>query len=220
MNLSNFLNEAIYWVPALIIALSFHEYAHGKMADYLGDPTPRQHGRLTLNPIKHIDPVGLLMLMIVRFGWAKPVPVNPFYFRGDRRRGMILVAAAGPGTNFFLATLAGLGFYITFALSLTTPALSPVVTYLHQFFSWLLLYNVFLGVFNLLPVPPLDGSKILFNILPPRYSRIQFELERYGFLILMLMLITGAHRLFLEPVAYAIINWILSLTSQVLRLFI
>lgn len=217
MNLTSFLRDAVYWVPALIIALSFHEYAHGKVADMLGDPTPRNHGRLTLNPIKHIDPVGLLMLMVVRFGWAKPVPVNPLYFRGDRRRGMVLVALAGPGTNFIIAFFAAIGRMISLVMALQG---TEAMVHSFLFFEYLLMYNVFLGVFNLLPVPPLDGSKILFNLLPPRYSPIMHQIERYGFMILMLMLLTGAHRYFLLPAANVMINLITNMAGTLLSPFI
>lgn len=206
--LLNNLQHAIYIIPALILALSFHEYAHGKVADMLGDSTPRYHGRLTLNPIKHVDPIGLLMLVIAGFGWAKPVPVNPLYFRGDRRRGMLLVSLAGPGTNFILAFVAGIGMT---AADFAGP--TAIAFHASWFFYYFLMYNVFLGVFNLLPVPPLDGSKILFSILPPRYSSYLFQLEQYGFLILILLLVTGAHRFFLIPVANAIINGIFLIIS-------
>jgi Zn-dependent protease len=212
------LQDAIYLVPALFIALSFHEFAHGKVADLLGDPTPRSHGRLTLNPIKHIDPIGLLMLMIVGFGWAKPVPVNPLYFRGDRRRGMLLVAMAGPGTNFVLAMLAGIGRTVALNMAIRGIGMSiPIHAFL--FFEYLLMFNVFLGIFNLLPVPPLDGSKILFNILPSRYTHFMFQIERYGFMILLLILLTGAHRFFLLPAASAITGLITSLAVLLITPF-
>lgn len=209
-NLNELLTEALYWVPALIIALSFHEYAHGKAADLLGDPTPRNQGRLTLNPLKHVDPIGLLMLILVKFGWAKPVQVNPLFFRGERRRGMLKVALAGPATNFILALIAGIGLTICAELGRLG---SGVFYHLFMFFLYLLIYNVNLGVFNLLPVPPLDGSKILFNLLPPKYSGFLYDIERYGSLILLVLLITGLYRYFLEPVAGFLITSILYLAD-------
>lgn len=216
-NLSSFLREAIYWIPALIIAMSFHEYAHGKVASMLGDPTPEQHGRLTLNPIKHVDPVGLLMLIVVRFGWAKPVPVNPLYFRGDRRRGMLKVSVAGPATNFILALVAGIGSALCILLLYRG---MEFAIHLALFFEYLLMYNVYLGVFNLLPVPPLDGSKILFSILPPKYSQVMYTLEQYGFLILMLILVTGLHQYFLTPIAGTLMNGVRFISSSLIMPFL
>ncbi|NLO87127.1 MAG: site-2 protease family protein, partial [Firmicutes bacterium] len=108
MFLSNF-QDALYAIPSFLIAISIHEFAHGKAAHLLGDPTAKSVGRLTLNPFKHIDPLGLLMIALFGFGWAKPVPVNPLFLRGNRRKAMLLVAAAGPAANFALALLAGLG---------------------------------------------------------------------------------------------------------------
>lgn len=214
--LVSFLKDLIYWLPALIIAMSFHEYAHGKVADMLGDPTPRYAGRLTLNPLRHVDPLGLLMLIIVKFGWAKPVPVNPLYFKGDRRRGMLLVAMAGPAMNFFLALLAGIAWALGVAASLKWSAAGHAV----RFFEYLMLYNVYLGVFNLMPIPPLDGSKILFSILPPRYNKIMYKIEQYGFIILVLVLTTGLYNYFLTPVATTVFKGIFTLASLVLRLFL
>lgn len=216
-NLYDFLKNAMYWIPALIIAMSFHEYAHGKVASMLGDPTPEQHGRLTLNPIKHVDPVGLLMLVVVRFGWAKPVPVNPLYFRGDRRRGMLMVAAAGPTTNFILALVAGIGRALCFLLLYRG---LEFAIHLVIFFEYLLMYNIFLGVFNLLPVPPLDGSKILFSILPPKYSQVMYTLEQYGFLILMLLLLTGLHQYFLIPIARYLMIVVSNFSMQLIMPFL
>ena len=213
--MSNILQDLLYWLPALIVAMSIHEYAHAKAADMLGDPTPGYAGRLTLNPLRHVDPVGLLMLVFVRFGWAKPVPVNPLYFKGDRRRGMLLVALAGPVANFLLATLTGAAFGLSLVISTLW---FPVVFYINIFLSYLILYNVYLGVFNLLPIPPLDGSKILFSLLPPRYTQFMWWLEQYGFLILVFILITGLHRFFLLPVAEGITSGIYSLAKAVVKL--
>ncbi|MDD4657618.1 MAG: site-2 protease family protein [Eubacteriales bacterium] len=216
--LQTFIRNLFYWLPALIIAMSFHEYAHGKAADMLGDPTPRYAGRLTLNPLRHVDPVGLLMLLIVKFGWAKPVHVNPLYFRGDRRRGMLLVAVAGPGMNFLLAVLAGIAWALSYVARVKLGW--EIAVHAVIFFEYLMLYNVYLGVFNLLPIPPLDGSKILFNILPPRYSKFFYQIERYGFLILIVVLVTGLYQYFLTPVANWIFTGIFTLAGLILRLFL
>jgi Zn-dependent protease len=214
--LQQIVRDLIYWVPALVIAMSFHEYAHARVADRLGDPTPRYAGRLTINPLKHVDPIGLLMLVIVRFGWAKPVPVNPLYFRGDRRQGMIEVSLAGPATNFVLAVLAGIAMAFADYWSQKWPGAVHIL----RFLDYLLIYNVFFGVFNLMPIPPLDGSKILFNLLPQRYYYIYLTLEQYGPFILILVLVTGLHHLFLTPIASGLIKSIMALANEILKILV
>ena len=211
------MKDALYMLPALIIALSFHEYAHGKVADMLGDPTPRYAGRLTLNPLRHIDPIGFLMLVIVKFGWAKPVPVNPLYFRGNRQRGMLLVALAGPAMNFLLAVVGT----VLFALSYAVLARGfNAAEYFVNFLWYLVLYNVFLGVFNLMPIPPLDGSKVLFSLLPSRYYMYISQYEQYGILILVVLLATGLHNYFLTPIATLLLDGMMSLAQPIIKLFL
>jgi Zn-dependent protease len=175
-------------LPAIIIALSFHEYAHARMADYLGDPTPAYQGRLTLNPFAHLDPIGFLLLLVARFGWAKPVQVNPLHFRGDRRRGMMLVALAGPAMNIFLAFITALilDFWIPEGLPASYTQLAGV-----ELLQPVLAYNVYLAVFNLIPIPPLDGSKVLAGIVPAGYADYIYRLEAYGPFLLMLLIFTG-----------------------------
>lgn len=175
-----FGQDMIFRIPALLVAITVHEYAHGKMADHLGDPTARYAGRLTLNPIAHLDPIGLLMLWIFRFGWAKPVPINPFYFR-NRRQGLILVAGAGPAANVLTA------FLVLVVLKLW-PGAGVVVS---QFLHLTYLYNLYLAVFNLIPVPPLDGSKILKGILAGTQAHTFSQLETYGPILLVLLLYLG-----------------------------
>ncbi|NLW17641.1 MAG: site-2 protease family protein [Firmicutes bacterium] len=181
--LRSFTPDIFLQLPALLIALTFHEYAHAWVADRLGDPTPRIRGRLTLNPIAHIDPIGLVMLLIFRFGWAKPVEVNPYNF-DNREQGMAWVSLAGPAMNLLL----GLAATLLSALLLLNTGNTPFVRLL----NWLILYNVYFAVFNLIPIPPLDGSKLLFFFLPRGIVyRYLDTISQYGFLILILAISSG-----------------------------
>jgi len=200
-------DNIIYRIPALLIALTFHELAHGWVAYRLGDPTAKNQGRLTLNPLAHLDPVGTIAMILVRFGWAKPVPVNPFNFRGDRHRGMFLVGLAGPVANFLLAFL----FLYVFAAFQPLRALPYVPFILYETF----IINIFLGVFNLLPIPPLDGSRILTYFLPPQARQAFIQWEQYGPLILMLLIFLpfGFLQSILIPLANAAANIIAALVG-------
>lgn len=202
-NLNHFLNQIHIILPALLLALTFHEYAHAKVADLLGDPTPRREGRLTLNPIDHIDPLGLLMMIFVRFGWARPVPVNPFNFKGDRNRGILLVSIAGPLANL---TFAFVSTVLFFAYVSFNPPVNSVTLYFLEVFRYLIIYNVYLMLFNLIPIPPLDGSKVLTSILPSRQRYQYQQVEQYAPFILILLLITGVIPRILGPVANRVIG--------------
>lgn len=190
--------DMILWIvkiPVLLFAITVHEYAHGRSALALGDPTAKLQGRLTLNPLPHIDPFGAICLLLFNFGWAKPVPVNPMYFRSIRRD-TILMSLSGPMAN--LATALGAGLLIRFLLL-------PIEVYQHLLL-WLLLLNIGLGLFNLLPIPPLDGSHVLENLLSPRAAQKYREFGRYGPMILLgiLLLDNFAHtgilsRILLHP---------------------
>jgi Zn-dependent protease len=166
--------------PAVIIGLSFHELAHAAVAYRLGDRTAYNQGRLTANPLAHIDILGLIMLYVAGFGWAKPVPVNPFFFKGDKDRGVMLVSLAGPAANLAMAVLAALllGFFL------------HGIAYLNIITQYIIYYNVILAVFNLLPIPPLDGSKILTGLVPGS-RQWMYKLEQYGVIILLLLLVTN-----------------------------
>lgn len=183
-------------VPALMIGFAFHEYAHAWMADRLGDPTPRSMGRLTLNPLAHLDIFGTLMALLYRFGWAKPVQINPRYFKGNPLRGRMLVALAGPVANLIVAFLAM--FVWVLVLQWThSSSWSPVLS---QVFMAIVLMNLGLGVFNLLPIPPLDGFAVLTGILPGRYAARLWALESYGMILLALVLFTDIVGRILYPV--------------------
>ena len=170
----------------LLYAIIFHELAHGWVAYRMGDPTAKTLGRLSLNPIRHLDPMGTIMLFLVGFGWAKPVPVNFANLR-DRRKGMILVASAGIVMNMILAFSA---LFLSRLLSLPESSMAAVVLYLFA------KINIILAAFNLIPIPPLDGSKILLGFAPPNIQAYLLRLERFGFLIVIGLLFTGA----LDPV--------------------
>ncbi|PSO45056.1 MAG: site-2 protease family protein [Parcubacteria group bacterium SW_6_46_9] len=177
----------ILFIAVLIISVIIHEVSHGYMADYLGDPTARLQGRLTMNPIPHIDPVGSVIVPAalallpggIIFGWAKPVPYNPHNLRN--RYGDALVAAAGPASNLVLAVLSGLVFRLA-----PVAASEPIGFFLLA----VVLINIILMVFNLVPIPPLDGSKILFEFLPAKFDYIRKNLEQYGFVILLFLVFT------------------------------
>ena len=149
-------------IPGLIIALAIHEYSHARMAVAMGDEMPKYTGRLTLNPIAHIDPIGLIMLFVARFGWAKPVMINSDNFR-NRRQGEVLTALAGPAANFVTA------FVFLFLTALVLRLGLPVSQGLIIVFQLIVIYNVNFGIFNLIPIPPLDGSRVITAFLPTEW---------------------------------------------------
>jgi Zn-dependent protease len=172
--------------PGLLVALVFHEVAHGYVAYMLGDPTAKAAGRLTLNPLKHLDPIGTLAFFFVHFGWARPVPVNARYFK-DPRKGMMLTAMAGPGVNFILAALFAGAFHLMAMVGLSPRSALYAVAYYGVF------VNLILAAFNLLPIPPLDGSNVLAYFLPPRAAYKYMSLSRYGFIILIAIILLGRY---------------------------
>ncbi|CUH94066.1 putative membrane protein [Propionispora sp. 2/2-37] len=172
--------DMIFTIPALLIALTFHEYAHARVAVWLGDNTPLYQGRVTLNPIAHLDPWGLIMLWLFKFGWAKPVPINPNNF-DNYRQGTMLVSFAGPAANIIMAILSVILLVFLDKVSLLSLTAFKLIAYNYQF-------NLGFALFNLLPVPPLDGSKILSSLLPYRLSYLFDKIEPYGFFILMFLL--------------------------------
>jgi len=190
-------------IPALLIGFAFHEFAHGWVADRLGDPTPRSQGRLTLNPIAHLDLFGTLMALLYRFGWAKPVMTNPHYYKGNKKRGQMLVALAGPIMNLLMAFVVMLLWFLT----MHWVQGSAWSGYISGVFEATVFMNLGLGIFNLLPIPPLDGFAVLVGILPERFTPQLHVLEQYGMFILMILLFTPFLGAILHPavngIAYA-----------------
>lgn len=185
------LQSMLLTLPALLVGLTLHEFAHGYVAYLLGDPTAKNMGRLTFNPIRHLDPLGALFLLVFHFGWAKPVPVNPMYFKGDRQRGMLLVSLAGPLTNLLIAAATAVAWKI----------IEPREFILAGVLLYLFYINIILAVFNVIPVPPLDGSKILAGLLPRKYMHVVFNLEKYGYIVLIILMFTGITGMILTPIA-------------------
>ncbi len=176
----------------LIFSIVIHEFSHGWMADHLGDPTARHMGRLTLNPIPHIDLMGSIIIPLILLisntgfiiGWAKPVPYNPYNLR-DKKNGEMLVALAGPASNLLLALIFGIIIRVLIIQGIEID--SSIIS----FFSIVVLYNILLAIFNLVPIPPLDGSKILFHFLPYSAHNIRETLERNGMLFLIIFILFG-----------------------------
>lgn len=194
------LMSIVAGLPGLLIALVFHEYAHARVAVAMGDFTPRLMGRLTLDPRAHIDPIGLIMLLVARFGWAKPVEYNPMNFK-NRTKGEILTALAGPAANFLMAFLSLLLLVLLriFAPGFVTGGVYTVL--------WMIvIFNINFGIFNLIPLPPLDGSKVLFHIIPYEQRWRYMQLERYSFLILIVMMMTPILGSILIPLSRLILR--------------
>jgi Zn-dependent protease len=180
--------QILILAPVLVITLTIHEYCHGLAAWWLGDDTPKRAGRLTLNPLSHLDIIGLIMLFIAHFGWAKPVPINPYNFR-NFKRDTALTAAAGPVSNFLLATFAALlmRIFVRFVPMLTPD--QPLPIFIIFIGMMLVFYNLALGLFNLIPIPPLDGSKILGGFLSDRAYFRYTAREREGMAVFMILLL-------------------------------
>lgn len=206
-------------LPIVLLALSLHELAHGYVAYKCGDPTARNYGRLTLNPLRHLDPVGFACMLLVGFGWANPVPVNSRYFRKPRRD-MILTALAGPISNLLLALVFLLLYRFLGIGYLATLSYASQFTFNMAWYTLQVLYagiymNVTLAVFNLLPIPPLDGSRVLFLLLPWRTYQKIAPYQRQITMLLLLVLVLGPYIGF-SPISWLterIVNGMLTLTG-------
>lgn len=190
--------QVLLALPAVLWALSFHEFCHGWAALKLGDRTAAAQGRLSLNPLTHLDPVGTLMLVFFRIGWAKPVPINSRYFKNPRRD-IALVSLAGAAGNFLTALVCGI-------LIRAAPSFFFGNMVLAEFMITMLSVNIGLGAFNLIPIPPLDGSKVLAVLLPPSAMRTFFFLEQYGMIIILVLVFLGVIPMIMNPVMNALLR--------------
>lgn len=210
------LMATLLTLPGLILALTLHEYSHAVVSDRLGDPTPEQQGRLTLNPLAHLDPVGTIFLIFAGFGWGKPVQIDSRYYRNPARD-MMLVSLAGPVSNFIQSIV---WFFVYGALATFAPLQT---SYPLQVITTMVLYaaliNVSLGVFNLLPLPPLDGSKILRYFLHGKAGNVIDFLENYSTIILLVLFMTDLTGKIISPIIGWITNGMLWLVELFYSLF-
>ena len=208
-DLKSWLISFLLTLPIALLSLSVHETAHGYVAYRLGDPTARNLGRLTLNPLKHLDPIGFLFMVLGGFGWAKPVPVNARNFKNPRR-GMAITGIAGPISNLLLASLFALLYEILYAclknVIITTQLAANIAIISLQFFLLAAYLNVALAIFNMIPIPPFDGSRFLYALLPPKTYFSVMKYERYIILALLILLLTG----FLDRPLNVTTNFVLS----------
>lgn len=213
--INSIIFDKIIMLPAILIAFTFHEYAHALIADKLGDKTPRFQGRLTLNPISHIDPVGFILVLMFGFGWAKPVQTNPSAYK-NYHKDHLKVSLAGPITNFIISIVATfiLGIYMKFIYGILPLALGQVLFLMIQ---EILVLNIYLGLFNLIPIPGLDGFSLLRDLSPKTFYRFEEKFYQYQMLIMLLLIFVGGK--IIQVPARIIINSLLTVASSVVNLF-
>jgi len=196
--------DMIFAIPGLLLAMTVHEYAHARVAVAMGDFTPRMTGRLTLNPVAHIDPIGLLMLFFAQFGWAKPVMINARNFK-DWRKGELYVSLAGPAANLVTAFIA----------LLLLAAVGGQAVWLYNVLKLIVLYNINFAVFNMIPLPPLDGSKVLMSFLPGEWAYKLAGIERYSFIILIVLVFTNVLGMIIFPIRAMLLNMMSIIVSLI-----
>ena len=220
LNDTNALLNLVLTLPAVLIAITFHEYAHAFAADRLGDDTPRRQGRLSLNPLAHLDPIGSIMLVFAGFGWGKPVEIDPRNFKRNisMTAGEAIVSIAGPAMNLLLAIIFSIVYFaiITFAYSFTFTQLGSIILSLIQI---TIIINVGLGVFNLIPLPPLDGSKILNHFLPYNAKEWFARYSQIFYIVFVVLWITGLTGTIISPIINLVYQGITKLVGSIFFMF-
>ena len=211
MNDFSWLLDKLYYLPGVFIGLTFHEFSHGLAAYLLGDNTAKDAGRLTINPRSHIDILGFITLLVAGFGWAKPVPFNPYNLK-NRRVGTIIISIAGPLMNLLIAFIT---LFVIFGLQL----LELDNQVLRDIFLGVYYVNISLFVFNLLPIPPLDGSKILASILPAQLEAKFYSLEKFSYIILIMLILTKTLSYILDPLFRGTTTMLQSLVVNIIGIF-
>lgn len=214
MNLEYIIGIIISAV-AFLISVSCHEFAHGYLAYKMGDPTAKFSGRLTLNPIKHFDLFAILFFLVFRFGWAKGVPIDPRNFK-DRKKGMVFSALAGPVTNVLLALISIIILNLIYKISFTSEVWFHIFTYIAMFFQYMVSVNAMLAIFNMIPFPPLDGSKIFFALLPEKYYFKVLSYDRYMMIISLIIVYTGV----LDKFIFTGVNNLINILEKFVGVFI
>ena len=209
----------LFTIPGVLIAITFHEFAHAKVADMLGDDTPRREGRISLNPLAHIDPIGFIMLLFAGFGWGKPVNVNPRNYNRDisMEKADAIVSIAGPAMNIILAFVFTAIYFIIYktcgVLIVTNQALSIIM----QMIGYTISINIGLGIFNLIPLPPLDGSKVIKPFLPYNAKEWFENNERIFYIIFVILWITGIAGTIISPIINVVYTGIFNLAKLIFR---
>lgn len=209
LNLNDFFMNKLILIPGLLIAITFHEIAHGMSAYMLGDSTAKKAGRLSLNPLVHIDLLGFILLFTVGFGWAKPVPINSFFFK-NRKKDTFIVSLAGPLTNILLALISTV--ITAILIKLNTNFILIIIS------RYIIRFNIVLGIFNLLPFPPLDGSKIVASLLPVKYEIRFYKYEKYLYIVLIILVVTNTINKILGPLVLIADNILAKLVMHLLNI--
>jgi Zn-dependent protease len=198
------LEQLPFVLIVLVIAFTIHEYAHAYVAYKFGDPTAKNQGRLTLSPLAHLDPFGTILILIAGFGWAKPVPVNRFFFKNPRLAG-VLVSVAGPLSNLLIAFIGVLIWNLLLVFGVMDHSTTLVQEATYHFFYYLIYLNILLFVFNLLPLPPLDGYRIIEDLAPAHVRTKLTQYEQYGIFIFLILVLTPLDQYTIDPIFHTVI---------------
>ncbi len=215
MSITQNIAGIIISIAAFLISVSCHEFAHGYLAYLMGDPTAKNSGRLSLNPVRHFDLFSILFFVIFHFGWAKGVPVDPRYFKSPKK-GLVYSSLAGPLTNIILALISLVIFKLILKISFTSQVLLIIFTYIAMFFNYMVSVNAMLAIFNLIPIPPLDGSKIFLAFLPENLYFKALSYDRYMMIISLILVYTGV----LDKFIFAGVNNLVNILERIVGVFI